>query len=98
MDKRNLTEKVDYKPILAVIKIKELSLYLLLVLSLFIVVETSLKIYIMGLVIYLLILRVIGCRLLNNLLYVVVYNLSLTCSIFGVTSAIIINLISKLNI
>ena len=93
MDKGNLTEKVDDKPILAVIKKKELLIILLLMVCLSILTAHNLKLYVMGLVTYLLSLRIIGSKILDNLLYIIIYNLSLTCILFGVASAIIINLI-----
>lgn len=93
MDKEDITKNLNLEPILAVIKKKELLIALLLMVCLSILTAHNLKIYVIGLIIFLLTSRLIGHFQLGNLFYLTAYNSILTCVLFGVVSAIIINLI-----
>lgn len=94
MDKKG----INLKPILAVIKVKEMLIAILLLISMSLVQLRNLKIYLIGLVTFLLVSRLNGNFQVGNLYYITVYNTILTCILFGVASAIVINLIYQFNI
>ena len=71
---------------------------ILLLISMSLVQLRNLKIYLIGLVTFLLVSRLNGNFQVGNLYYITVYNTILTCILFGVASAIVINLIYQFNI
>ena len=89
---------INLKPILAVIKAKEILIAILLLISMSLVQLHNLKIYLIGLVTFLLVSRLNGNFQVGNIYYITIYNTVLTCILFGVASAIVINLIHQLNI
>ena len=76
MDKKG----INLKPILAVIKVKEMLIAILLLISMSLVQLRNLKIYLIGLVTFLLVSRLNGNFQVGNLYYITVYKITLRAS------------------